>query len=220
MGRAVGLFGFTALLISCSSGPPTVGGAAPVELGASERCDSVVDTLPPDKSLEGLEGRYRLTLVKTEGVSKSNGAYAGWLYLWRTSELDSSAATGQRAVPGDTTRMLYFGTTDVDLGAAEAYAGDFWQQLREPPTRASVDPVYPPILGHVRRGVYHGRAWVDFTFGVGSFGNARDGSTRLDGAGVGLNVQRVDPGGLFGYWDAYGIVKTGRGYFCAHRARV
>ena len=65
MGRAVRLFGFTALLISCSSGRPTVG-AAPVELGASERCDSVTDTLPPDKSLEGLEGRYRLTLVKTE----------------------------------------------------------------------------------------------------------------------------------------------------------
>jgi hypothetical protein len=120
-------------------------------------------------------------------------------------------------VPGDTAQALYFGTTDLDLDAAEAYAGDSWR-LTTPPTRASVDPVYPPILGRVLRSVYQGQSWVSFTLAVGSIGTARDGSYGLDGAGVGLEVQRIDDRGLFGYWGQYGIIKTGRGYFCAHRA--
>jgi hypothetical protein len=182
----------------------------------SVQCDSVADTLRSDRSLENLGGRYRLTLVKTEGVFKPAGVFIGWLYLWRTSQRDSSVSTGRRAEPGDTMRALYFGTTDVDLDAAEAYA-DYWR-LQTSPTRASVDPVYPPILGRVLRGVYQGRPWLDFTLTVGTVGNARDGSIGLDGAGVGLVVQRIDARGLFGYWDQYGIVDTGRGYFCAYRA--
>jgi hypothetical protein len=113
--------------------------------------------------------------------------------------------------------MLYFGTTDLDLDAAEAYAGDLWRR-KEKPTRASVDPVYPPIIALGTRGVYQGRPWLDLTLAVGSIGNARDGSMGLDGAGIGLNVQRVNSAGLVGYWDAYGIVLTGSGYFCARRA--
>jgi hypothetical protein len=112
--------------------------------------------------------------------------------------------------------MVYFGTTDVDLDAAEAYAGDFWR-LSAPPSRASVDPVYPPILGRVNQGMYQGRSWIDFTLAVGSIGNRRDGTFGLDGGGIGLNVQRVEATGLLGYWDAYGILQTGRGYFCARR---
>jgi len=163
-----------------------------------------------------MEGRYRLTLVKTEGVFKPAGTFTGWLYLWRTSERDSSVATGQRAVPGDTARVLYFGTTDLDLDATEAYAGDPWK-LPVPPTRASVDPVYPPILGTMRRRIYQGREWLDFTLAVGSIGNARDGSYANDGGGIALNVQRIDRRGVFGYWDQCGIIQTGRGYFCALR---
>src|SRR5690242_5151310 len=115
-GLVVAVLGF---VVSNGAGQP-----APPLAPASGPCDSSKDALSPDLSLEGLEGRYRLTLVKTEGVSRPRGAFTGWLYLWRTSERDSSRTTGRRAVPGDTARNLYFGTTDVDLDAAEAYGGD------------------------------------------------------------------------------------------------
>jgi hypothetical protein len=201
------------LLVACASRSSTP--ALVSDQGASQ-CDSMPDAISPDQSLEALAGRYRLTLVKTKGVSKPPGSFVGWLYLWRTSERDSSVRTNQRAIPGDTTRNPYFGTTDVDLDAAEAYAGEPWRGS-EAPTRDEIDPVFPPILGHVTRGMYQGRPWLDFDLAVGSIGNRRDGSLGLDGAGIGLFVRRLDATGLFGYWEPYGIVETGRGYFCAVR---
>ncbi len=204
----------TLLIGACSSGHGTA--VAPPGPTSSAPCDSVSDTLPPDQSLEGLEDRYRLTLVKTQGVSEPNGTFDGWLYLWRTSSLDSSVATGKHATPGDTTRALYFGTTDVDLDAAEAVPGVFI--FPNPPDREDIDPVYPDILGVVRRGVDEGRPWAEFVLLVWTINNRRDGRHGNDGAGVGLSVERVDSTGLFGDWGAWGIVMTGSGYFCARHA--
>jgi hypothetical protein len=74
------------------------------------------------------------------------------------------------------------------------------------------------VLGFASRGSFGGHPWLEFTLAYGSVAT-RDGSISLDGAGVGLNVQRIDAAGLFGYWDAFGIIMTGSGYFCARRIR-
>jgi hypothetical protein len=156
-------------------------------------------------------------VVETHGVTDAGGTFEGTLNLWRTSESDSSVATGRRAVRGDTLRNLYFGATNVSFSV---YQASF--RRAHPPiplTRASVDPVvYPPVLGFASRGSFGGHPWLEFTLAYGSVAT-RDGSISLDGAGVGLNVQRIDAAGLFGYWDAFGIIMTGSGYFCARRIR-
>ena len=116
----------------------------------------------------------------------------------------------RRAVPGDTTRKLYFGTTEVDLDAAEVHAGDFWRNLGAV-SRASVDPVYPPILGLALRGVYQGQPRLDFTLSLGSIGNRRDGVIALDGW---RRPQRA-AGGQCGAVRILGSVRD-----CGDRARL
>jgi hypothetical protein len=107
---------------------------------------------------------------------------------------------------------LYFGTTDIDLEAAEGYTQDFRPAVGTP-TRASLDPIHPPILGIAHRGVDEKGPWLWFVFAIGSLGNYRDGRGGLDGMGVGLTVQRVTSAGLFGNWGPFGIVKDGRWVF-------
>jgi hypothetical protein len=183
------------------------------------RCDPVPDTLlAANQSVEGLEATYRLVLVKTDSVRLPNGRFEGALYLWRTSPSDSSR-DGRRPGRIDSLFSVYFGTTDVDLDATEAYAhyyGDFWRTTHNP-KRADVDPIRPPILGHVFRGVYNGQPGQIFALAIGSVGNNRATGGGLDGMGIGLFVKRITRQGFFGTWGPYGIIKTGSGYFCAFR---
>ena len=205
---------FFVLINSCGAGGRHT--ATSPDRQASARCDSVPDTLSPNQSLEGLAGRYHITVVETHGVTDAGGTFEGALNLWRTSGRDSSIATGRHAVRGDTLRNLYFGATNVSFSV---YQDSF--RRAHPPVllnRAAVDPVFPPVLGFASRGTYEGHPWLEFTLAYGSIAT-RDGSISFDGAGVGLNVQRIDAAGLFGYWGAYGIIMTGGGYFCARRIR-
>lgn len=179
-------------------------------------CDSVPETrLFPNQSLERLQGRYRLVLVKTDGWRKPNGIFTGLLYLWRTSSRDSSA-NGARPLHEDSTRTMYFGTIDIDLDSAEWYTEFRWPKPINP-TRDSVDPIHPPMVGFAFRGADEIGPWLWFMLGFGNRGNHRDSGGSLDGLGVGLNVERVDTRGLFGNWGPFGIAKTGSGYFCAYR---
>jgi len=185
---------------------------------ATPRCDSVADTLlAVNQSVEGLEGQYRLVLVKTDSVRLPTGVFSGRLFLWTTSPKDSSR-NGRKPHPTLDAYNRYFGTTNVDLDAAEAYAhygGDFWH-FKSNPKREDVDPIRPPILGFVLKGVNNGTSWQIFWLAVGTLANSRDTGPGLDGMGIGLDVKRINSEGLFGTWGPFGIVKTGRGYFCAY----
>lgn len=178
-------------------------------------CDSVADTLLRlDQSFEGLEDRYVLVLVKRNSVRTPARTFTGSLYLWRASPTDSNAR-GERPHPRDD--ALYFGTTDVDLGAADADFSGFWRNVHEP-TRNDVDAIHPPIKGFVLRNSVRGTTpWVVFWLAIGTVMNDRDRTGVLDGAGVVFDVLKIDSRGLFGTWDSGGIVRTGRGYFCAYR---
>lgn len=201
-------------LIGCTIGRTSVSTAQSAR--EYPRCDSVPETrLFPNQSLEGLEGRYRLVLVKTDGWRKPNGTFTGLLYLWRTSSRDSSA-NGARPLREDSTRTMYFGTIDIDLDSAEWFMEFRWPKPINP-TRDSVDPIHPPMVGFAFRGVDEIGPWLWFMLGVGNRGNHRDSGGSLDGLGVGLTVERVDTRGLFGNWGPFGIAKTGSGYFCAYR---
>lgn len=182
------------------------------------RCDSVADTLlAVNQSIKGLEGRYRLILVKTDSVRLPNGVFSGNLFLWKASPNDSSH-DGRRPRPWIDAGNFYFGTTNVDLDAVEAYAGyfgNFWR-TKSDPIRSDVDPIRPPILGIVRTGNSNGTHWKIFWLAVGTLANARDTGGDFDGMGIGLDVKKINSRGLFGTWGPFGIVKTGRGYFCAY----
>ncbi|HUQ48940.1 MAG TPA: hypothetical protein VM053_11970 [Gemmatimonadaceae bacterium] len=185
---------------------------------ATPRCDSVADTLlSVNQSVDGLEGRYRLVLVKTDSVRLPTGIFSGRLFLWPTSPKDSSR-NGRKPHPTFDGYNHYFGTTNVDMDAAEAYAHngpDFWH-FESIPNRADIDPIRPPILGFVLKGVSNGGPWQMFWLAIGTLANSRDTGGGLDGMGIGLDVKRINSKGLFGTWGPFGIVKTGRGYFCAY----
>jgi hypothetical protein len=205
-----------AALCGCSSGSVSKSSSFAIYPLTGERCDSVADTLlAVSQSLEGLEGRYRLILVKTDSVWKPNGVFVGSLSLWRTSPNDSSSS-GRRPRQPDDRSSVYFGATDIDAEAAELFTGSRWQRMSNP-KKSDVDPIAPPVLGEALRGVAEGQAWQEFFLKIGTSSNDRSQGPVLDGVGAALNVRRITPRGFFGVWDRYGIVKTGRGYFCALR---
>jgi hypothetical protein len=183
------------------------------------RCDSVADTLlEQHQSLEGLESRYRLVFVKRDSVRTAARTLTGYLYLWRTSPRDSNAK-GQKPPASDAARSFYFGTTDLNLEAADADFTGFWRKVHNP-KRSDLDPIHPPILGIVHRGSDVNKPWLLFWLAIGTLMNRRDGGGGLDGMGVVLDVKRIDSRGFAGIWDRGGIVQTGRGYFCAYRDPV
>src|SRR5688500_16033251 len=137
------------ILLACKATSPGRPIAQGVLAATGETCDSVADTvLAVTQSVEGLEGRYRLILVKTDSVRKPNGVFGGFLSLWRTSPNDSSV-DGRRPWRGD--RSIYFGSTDIDVDGAELSTAFNWKPLSDP-TRAEVDPIRPPILSSQRKG--------------------------------------------------------------------
>ena len=181
---------------------------------SGERCHPVTDTvLVANQTVDGLEGRYRLILVKSDSVRKPNGVFSGFLSLWRTSPNDSSL-DGRRPISDD--RSTYFGSTDIDDDAAELAAHFRWKKLPDP-KRTEIDPIHPPVLGSLIQGNVGGVAWQVFSLKVGTSNNRRDREGALDGLGGRLEVRRIHARGFFGFWGPNGIVKTGTGHFCAYR---
>jgi hypothetical protein len=162
---------FVVTACTAPSSPPTpkIFGLVPA---TGERCDFVSDTLlAVGQSVEGLEGRYRIILVKTDGVRKPNGVFPGWLALWRTSPNDSTAE-GRRPSRNDR-NSIYFGTIDIDIDAAELYPEFRWKRIAEP-MRADVDPIHPPVLAALIKGVANGQAWQLFWLKIGTASNSRE----------------------------------------------
>lgn len=183
------------------------------------RCKPVPDTLLSiGQSLEALDGRYRLILVKVDSVFTAARTITGSLYLWRASEADIGP-NGERPERGDANRSIYFGTTDADLSATDAGIDDFWRNVRNP-TRTDVDPIHPPILGRTYHGVDAGKPWLLFWLFIGTVSNSRDSGGGLDGMGIVLDIKRIGPNALFGTWDRAGMVRTGHGHFCAYREKA
>jgi hypothetical protein len=207
----------TFLSVVALCGCASLGKASPSTRGFDiHACDSTRDTLLTfNQSLEGLEGRYHFVIVKRDSVRTPAGVLEGSLHLWRTSPNDSSKK-GARPHPQDFRRSYYFGTTNVDLAAADADFTGFWRTVKDP-KRDDIDPIHPPILGKVFRNANPPTPWLVFWLAVGSLMNSRDGGGGFDGTGVVFDVKRIDSRGLFGSWDRAGIVRTGHGYFCAYR---
>ena len=178
-------------------------------------CDSVADTLlPVDQSFEGLEGQYDFVLVKRDSVRTPAAKLTGKLFLWRALPTDSNGK-GERPYRGDDSN--YFGTSDVDLAAADADFSGFWRGV-DNPQRSDVDAIHPPIRAFVIRNSVKGTPlWTIFWLAIGTVMNDRDRGGGLDGMGVVFDVKKINSHGLFGTWDRGGIVRTGRGYFCAYR---
>lgn len=163
----------------------------------------------PTKSLEGFvlkPGKYRLTLVATSGEKK--GAVAnGDLILIVASRQDVSPKTGKRAYESENLADTpLYGTASVDFDSIAAPVFDL---------SGTNDPIYPDVLVHVIdfKGVKRQPVVV-----IGSVGNRRDGVLVIDGTGIGLFVQRISERDFAGTWDAWGLVRGGSGYFCAHAA--
>ena len=156
-------------------------------------------------------GNYRLTLVATEGPKKG-ARTAGQLALWRTTAEDRSSS-GERAVQTDTLRQPLYGAVQLAFDSVAAPVGP---ETAEAPDPSSRDPVHPGVLVFVDRPPSDStRAAIVLT--IATVSNRRDGVEVLDGTGIGLWVDRGDETGFTGRWKEWGLLKGGRGYFCARR---
>ena len=199
---------------TCACAPGTTSAVSnPIRRTLS--CDSVADTLlPVAQTFEGLEGPYDFILVKRDSVRTPAATLVGKLFLWRALPTDSNSK-GQRPYGGDNSN--YFGTTNVDLAAADADFSGFWRGVHNP-QRSDVDAIHPPIRAFVIRNRVAGTSpFTLFWLVVGTVMNDRDRGGGLDGMGVVFDVKKISNEGLFGTWDRAGIVQTGHGYFCAYR---
>lgn len=191
-GRAsVGAALVSALVVGCGGAGSNAGaeGAAP---GDPSSCAPVESALTAASTLEGMAGRYRLTLVQ-----QGNGprAASGLLTL-------RDQAPGSRELAGASTPLLGF--TDLSLEDVSAYpVGD----------PSSEDPTAPGVLV-LETGGSGGRSVL---LRFGSQANRRD-QVRFDGAYTVLRVHHIDRDGFAGTWES-GISDTeAQGHFCAVRS--
>jgi hypothetical protein len=178
---------------------------------AAGECLPVPET--PD-SFDGASlaaGSYSVRIFATEGSKKSASTRVR-LELRPTNESDVSTATGEVA------RDPVFGDSPLYgwiLGDLEAVGAVLCPDEIHPEA-ASRDPVYPGVLVFL----------VDWFAGypertpvlaVGTISNRRDGSNWLDGCGIGLTVRHISDETFAGHWEGWGLMRDGKGYFCASR---
>lgn len=175
-------------------------------------CSSLPCSRPPRPAASASDlqpGRYEIVLKATQG-SHSGAVARGQLWLRRTTSQDRA----------DT--PLY-GWVQIDFTAvgAPVFAGG-----GPPPT--SSDPSSPGVLVRVN-------GWKEkyapgtpvLTVGTDSNRNPivsrEPGGAEIietltdDGSGIGLWVHEVREGEFVGRWSEWGIVRDGRGFFCATR---
>ena len=131
------------------------------------------------------------------------------LWLWPSSDRDSSAKTGVRVAPGDTAAHPYFGATRGYVEADDSSG--------RAPRRADVDPVYARVIMLRILGDSIGRAPAAIL--VWTIATRSPGWMGLDGAGEALWVSEISPTGFRGRWVPWGIVTRGEGYYCAERVK-
>ena len=158
------------------------------------------------------EGEYQIIFVATRG--SDDGSFSeGRLVLKATSEEDRSPATGEVASDfGPLSENPLYGWVDADLDAVGA---PICHDGAEPPPD-SRDPVYPGVLV---LSVDWEKKYPEGTpvLTVATMSNQRNGTISTDGCGIGLWVHEVTPEGFSGVWREWGIIRNGRGRFCAAR---
>lgn len=174
-------------------------------------CSSVCPPVPKPVAaiLQLREGTYTLTLVATRGTRHGASA-SGHLTLLRLAEPHWGGSD-------------LYGFTDVDLAAVGA------------PVLANGDTPHPSSRDPGAPGVLVENADSDPSYAsstpvllIGTSSNVNpvlesQGGSKLlrissDGAGIGLLVHHVSATGFVGRWTEWGIVRNGRGRFCAQRA--
>jgi hypothetical protein len=179
------------VLSACGGGSRVDEGTAengPVPSG--ERCGPVESTLPDDATLATGAGRYRITLVGSDGSATADG----------TLTLRERPA-GMRMLDDSATPLG--GTVEIDLAAVGA------QVVRE---LDSDDPAAPGVLV-LERDAVSGRSVL---LRLGSEANRIDRQP-FDAAFTVLDVRRIDGEGFFGDWRSGVRAERSEGYFCAWR---
>lgn len=198
------------LVLACSPRPN--GGVDPaVDCAPSTQSTS----LPGSPDPHGLAGHWRVAAI-AQGPLHPGKRTTGELWLWRSLASDSSRRTGVRAVARDTLTRPLYGATTLRLWDVTAVPSP-----GEVAVRDTVDPVYPPVLVTVHRGILsEGTPWTNIALWVESVVNRRDGVLVLDGAGFVLFLTDVDSNRFLGAWGPAGIVVADTGYFCATRVSI
>jgi hypothetical protein len=178
----------------------TLGCAAANQPGPRERpCALAPDTVMHIADVRALAGEYRLTRVVPRKMHPGD-VVTSRLWLWPTSARDTTSQPVFRRIDHDTLKFPLYGTIQpLD------------KRDREDDLRASIDPIFPPILIVASKGV------PEMLYGTAN--NRRDGGLALDGGGSSYSITSLDPNGFRGRFNAYGIIVEPEGHYCAVRVR-
>jgi len=183
---------------------------------STSACRPTKTALSLEENLDGMAGRYRLTLVAAFGPRQGKST-PGTLELWRSDTSDRSPDPRYRSLrPTNSNEYMPFvGSASLDfksVGAAVRSTGG-----SDPSSR---DPMYPGMMVTDDRGFDSDtqRRFREVTIHVSD--NRRDNvvvtsilpSTRL-------LVGRIGEEGLSGTWGSGSFDDTAGGYWCAYRVR-
>ncbi len=173
------------------------------QVAAAPVCEAAEGDLPMDATAETWAGQYRLVMVATAGDSAGRST-AGSMQLSVQSEELQIPPMGSA---DDGTRMLMYGSTEVDLKRILAV---------EVGVLDSDDPLAPGVLVLERPVELDGGSSMEITVRLGSEANRR-GVTRFDGGYTALFVRQASPGGFAGNWASGVTGQLSSGHFCASK---
>jgi hypothetical protein len=79
----------------------------------------------------------------------------------------------------------------------------------------SRDPIFPGVLALVID--WHEARKGQIVLVIGTLSNRRTTEGMLDGAGIGLFIEKLDSDSFAGSWGPWGLLMGGSGHFCATR---
>lgn len=175
------------------------------QVAVAPACEAAEGDLPMDVTAQTWAGEYHLVMVATSGDSAGRSV-SGTMRLMVQSEELQVPPMGSL---DDGTRMLLYGSTDIDLRvilAVEVGALD------------SDDPLAPGVLVIERPVERDGGTSMEITVRLGSEANRR-GMTRFDGGYTALFVRQASTGGFAGNWASGVTGQLSSGDFCASLAQ-
>jgi hypothetical protein len=195
-GRAAGMLLTGLLTAGCASNSTPGaneqrGEGSGTLMASGHMCSAVDRDLGLDATLRERSGVYRLMLVLTSsdaGTRSTEGRLSLRLQPQRASDVEEAPPH-------------IMGSTDIDVGAVDAY------RVGDP---ASDDPDAPGVLVIESDGS-GGRSIL---LRLGSDANRRD-VVAFDGAYTVLTVRHMDSGGFAGSWRSATWDTRAEGYFCA-----
>lgn len=195
------IFGFIGLKLSAEAAEPP----------APANCEPVTESRQSFEGASITAGEYNITFVAVKG-RKSGSTASGRMWLQPTSPTDKSPRTGQSPAPNENIQGVpLYGWTDVNLSAVAAPMGSA-SEIINPESR---DPIFPGVLvlvidwDEARKG--------QIALVIGTLSNRRTTEGMLDGAGIGLFIEKLDSDAFAGSWGPWGLLMGGSGHFCARR---